>query len=105
LPDLLAKATKEPLTNDEANVLAAALRINEPWLEWAGKREQKSFTVDPLALHIHERVSTQAILKSPPAKTSTAVSSPIPSRNTTRPSSSTGTMSANAPKATRGPAT
>jgi hypothetical protein len=58
-----AKATKEPLTSDEAKLLAEALRINEPWLEWAGKREQKSFTVDPVALHIHERVSTQAILK------------------------------------------
>ena len=32
----------------------------------AGKREQKSFTVDPVALHIHERVSTQAILKVAP---------------------------------------
>ena len=63
LPELLAKATKEPLTADEAQVLAAALRINQPWLEWAGKREQKSFTVDPVALHIHERVSTHAILK------------------------------------------
>ena len=63
MPDLLAKATTEPLTANEAKVLAAALRINEPWPEWAGKREQKSFTVDPVALHIHERVSTQAILK------------------------------------------
>jgi hypothetical protein len=58
-----ANATKEPLTADEPRVLAAALRTNEPWLERAGKREQKSFTVDPVALHIHERVSTQATLK------------------------------------------
>ena len=28
-----------------------------------GKQETKSFTVDPVALHIHERVSTKAILK------------------------------------------
>jgi adenine-specific DNA-methyltransferase len=35
----------------------------EPWLEWAGKREANGFAVDPVALHIHERVSTQAILK------------------------------------------
>jgi adenine-specific DNA-methyltransferase len=41
----------------------AALRTQEPWLEWAGKREAKSFEVDPVALHIHERVSAQAILK------------------------------------------
>lgn len=63
LPKLLAKATKEKLTEAEAWTLAEALRVNEPWLEWAGKRETKSFAVDPVALHIHERVSAQAILK------------------------------------------
>src|ERR1039457_6496969 len=63
LPELLAKATREKLTEAEAWALAEALRVHEPWLEWAGKREQKSFTVDPVALHIHERVSAQAILK------------------------------------------
>jgi adenine-specific DNA-methyltransferase len=63
LPELLAKATKEKLTEAEAWALAEALRVHEPWLEWAGKREAKSFAVDPVALHIHERVSAQAILK------------------------------------------
>jgi len=63
LPELLAKATKGPLSKDEAATLAAALRNQEPWLEWAGKREAKGFEVDPVALHIHERVSAQAILK------------------------------------------
>jgi adenine-specific DNA-methyltransferase len=63
LPELLAKATKQKLTDVEVRVLAEALRVNEPWLEWAGKREAKSFAVDPLALHIHERVSAQAILR------------------------------------------
>jgi adenine-specific DNA-methyltransferase len=63
LPELLAKATRRKLTEAEAWALAEALRVHEPWLEWAGKREAKSFTVDPVALHIHERVSTQAILR------------------------------------------
>jgi hypothetical protein len=63
LPDLLEKAKREPLTEAEARVLAEALRQQEPWLEWAGKREANGFVVDPVALHIHERVSTQAILK------------------------------------------
>ena len=63
LPELLAEATKRKLTEPEALALAEALRVYEPWLEWAGKREAKSFSVDPVALHIHERVSTQAILK------------------------------------------
>jgi adenine-specific DNA-methyltransferase len=63
LPPLLEKATREPLTREEAALLAEALRRHEPWLEWAGKRELPGFAVDPVALHIHERVSTQAILR------------------------------------------
>ena len=62
LPPLLAKATQGPLTKDEARLLAEALARQEPWLEWTGKREAKAFEVDPVALHIHERVSTHAIL-------------------------------------------
>ena len=63
LPELLAKATRQKLTEAEAWALAEALRVHEPWLEWAGKREASAFAVDPVALHIHERVSAQAILK------------------------------------------
>ena len=54
-PELLAKATKQKLTEAEVGVLAESLRAHEPWLEWAGKRETRSFAVDPVALHIHER--------------------------------------------------
>jgi adenine-specific DNA-methyltransferase len=63
LPELLEIARTRRLTEDEAQLLVEALRQREPWLEWAGKREKKGFEVDPVALHIHERVSTQAILK------------------------------------------
>ncbi|MBM4071877.1 MAG: tetratricopeptide repeat protein [Planctomycetes bacterium] len=42
LPELLEKATKGPLTKDEAQVLAEALRTQQPWLEWAGKQEAES---------------------------------------------------------------
>ncbi len=65
LPELLEKATNGPLTKDEAQILAEALRTQQPWLEWAGKQEaeSKGFSVDPVALHIHERISAQAILK------------------------------------------
>lgn len=63
LPELLEQARERKLTEDELRVLAEALRKDEPWLEWAGKRELPSFAVDPVALHIHERVSAQAILR------------------------------------------
>ena len=63
LPELLAAARQRPLTAEEADELAEALRRHEPWLEWSGKREKPWFEVEPVALHMHERVSTQAILR------------------------------------------
>ena len=63
LPELLQIAQQRVLSADEAKTLADALRHHNPWLEWAGKQETKSFAVDPVALHIHERVSAKAILK------------------------------------------
>jgi adenine-specific DNA-methyltransferase len=63
LPELLETACQRALTEEEARLLAEALRRHEPWLEWSGKREAPWFVTDPVALHIHERVSTQAILK------------------------------------------
>jgi adenine-specific DNA-methyltransferase len=63
LPELLATARQRALTDAEARLLADALRRHEPWLEWSGKREKPWFEVEPVALHMHERVSTQAILR------------------------------------------
>jgi len=63
LPELLEEARRRPLTDDETALLAEALRNQQPWLEWTGKREKPGFAVDPVALHIHERISAQAILK------------------------------------------
>lgn len=60
---LLEKATRASLTQEEAAELAGYLESEQPWLEWAGKRENADFHVEPVALHIHERVSAQAILK------------------------------------------
>jgi adenine-specific DNA-methyltransferase len=60
--ELAAAAIQRPLTADEGIELQALLSVHEPWIEWAGKREKPGFEVDPVALHIHERVSTQAIL-------------------------------------------
>lgn len=63
LPELLVKAKREPLTDEEARLLVEALRNHQPWLEWAGKRETEGFDVDPVALRIQERTSAQAIVK------------------------------------------
>ncbi|MDG4550144.1 MAG: site-specific DNA-methyltransferase [Candidatus Contendobacter sp.] len=63
VPELLETAQKRALTEEEARALAEALRDRQPWLEWAGKREQRSFEVEPVALHIHERIAAQAIVK------------------------------------------
>ncbi|MDQ3414089.1 MAG: hypothetical protein M3480_03815 [Verrucomicrobiota bacterium] len=60
--ELLEKATRTNLQREEAAELAQLLESEQPWQEWAGKREQIHFEVDPVALHIHERVSAQAIL-------------------------------------------
>ncbi|MGE3540184.1 MAG: hypothetical protein AB7N91_22445 [Candidatus Tectimicrobiota bacterium] len=39
LPELLAHARERALTEEEIRLLADALRVHQPWLEWAGKRE------------------------------------------------------------------
>ncbi|MXZ61098.1 MAG: site-specific DNA-methyltransferase [Gemmatimonadetes bacterium] len=63
LPNIVRAARNRSLNEDEAQILAEALRRHEPWLEWAGKRERPWFEVDPVALHMHERVSTEALLR------------------------------------------
>jgi len=79
LPELLEIARRRELTEEEAAQLAEALRDREPWLEWAGKREKRGFEVEPVALHIHERIAAQAIVKVRRGRTYSAISSPIPS--------------------------
>ena len=63
LQALLESARTRTLTAEEVQDLSEALRHHEPWLEWAGKREKKGFGVELVALHIHERVAAQAIVK------------------------------------------
>ena len=63
LKDLLVKATQEKLSAEEAAEFAQLIESEQPWLEWAGKQENPDFSVDPVALHIHERVSAEAILR------------------------------------------
>jgi adenine-specific DNA-methyltransferase len=57
----------ERLDASEQEILrAVGKNWEQPWLEWAGKQEEHArghFSVDPVALHIHERISAQAILR------------------------------------------
>ena len=62
-PNCSQRHNSEKLSTEEVQILAEALRHHSPWLEWSGKQEAESFAVDPVALHIHERVSAKAIVK------------------------------------------
>ena len=60
---IFEQASRRKLESHEINLLQEAMLNHEPWLEWAGKREQQWCVADPVALHIHERISTQAVLR------------------------------------------
>lgn len=53
------------INDEEKRILRSVARAYEkPWLEWAGKREDEGgdFSIDDVILHIHERISPQAII-------------------------------------------
>ena len=76
------------------NLSASRSKNREPWLEWTGKRERKGFEVDPVALHIHERVAAKAIMAvAARQEVQRSLFGDPHSRLTTRLSSSTATMS------------
>lgn len=67
--EIIGKAVAgKKLTSAECDILKGVGDLGfQPWLEWAGKQEQQArhgFNVDDVVLHIHERVSAQAILAS-----------------------------------------
>ena len=53
-------------SGDEAEMKAALeelKRLQEPYLNWAGKAERTSFEVDTVSLHVHERIDPYTILE------------------------------------------
>lgn len=49
---------------EEAKSAAAKLKVlSQPFLNWTGKAERRSFDVPTLPLFVHERLSTQAIIQ------------------------------------------
>ena len=57
----------EALASDDLEEARAKVRelqrMQEPWLQWAGKAEHTSFEVENVPLYVHERLSTQAMLR------------------------------------------
>lgn len=52
-------------SGDEAEMRAALeelKRLQSPYLNWTGKAERTSFTVDTVSLHVHERMDPMSIL-------------------------------------------
>ena len=45
------------------DAVAQLQRLSKPFLNWTGKAERKAFEVPTLPLFVHERLSTEAILK------------------------------------------
>ena len=64
IDELLEKARRGSLSDEDLKILSDALKHHAPWLEWSGKKEAgATFRVDPVELHIHEHVSAEAIVK------------------------------------------
>lgn len=66
LPSLIAAARQRPLNESEARTLAEAINSQNPWMEWAGKSEEHArgtLSVNPVALHLHERISAKALVR------------------------------------------
>lgn len=60
------KLIDNALASGDADAMRDALvelkRLQEPYLNWAGKAEGTSFAVDTVSLHVHERVDPATIL-------------------------------------------
>jgi adenine-specific DNA-methyltransferase len=60
----LIRETLEANTLGDAKAAATKLKaLSQPFLNWSGKAERRSFEVPTLPLFIHERLSTKAILE------------------------------------------
>lgn len=58
----LATARQRKLSDGKVSALSEALRVQEPWLERASRKLDRSPSIR-VTLLIHERLSAQAILK------------------------------------------
>ena len=60
------KLIDDALASQDQDVMRDALtelkRLQQPYLNWAGKAERTSFEVDTVSLHVHERIDPASIL-------------------------------------------
>lgn len=68
--DILAALVRRAIEADRSvhntdrmhDALVELKRMQEPYLNWAGKAERTSFEVDTVSLHVHERIDPASIL-------------------------------------------
>ena len=58
IDDALASGDKDRMQD----ALKELKRLQEPYLNWAGKAERTSFEIDTVSLHVHERIDPASIL-------------------------------------------
>lgn len=62
----IEKLIDDALESDDDETMRAALqelkRLQQPYLNWAGKAERTSFEFDTVSLHVHERIDPASIL-------------------------------------------
>ncbi|QQR88031.1 MAG: site-specific DNA-methyltransferase [Flavobacteriales bacterium] len=63
--EVSAKGERQPLATVRglADAVEQLQKLGKPFLNWSGKAERKAFEVPTLPLFVHERLSTEAILK------------------------------------------
>lgn len=60
--NLRKRVAEKEFLQSQRESLAALKRMQEPFLNWAGKAERTSFEVDTVSLHVHERIDPATIL-------------------------------------------
>lgn len=62
----IEKLIDDALASGDTDTMRDALlelkRLQEPYLNWAGKAERTSFEIDTVSLHVHERIDPASIL-------------------------------------------
>jgi hypothetical protein len=62
----IEKLIDDALASGDTETMRDALlelkRLQEPYLNWAGKAERTSFEIDTVSLHVHERIDPASIL-------------------------------------------